>query len=436
MNQMDLRRLFAVGTGVGIEIGAEDLNVVMVRVRPSGVAVLGRKTIAGFRERPAAEWGSEYSQFLKSVGGSHLAATALLPRGDVVVRPIAMPGISDRDLASAISFQVDSLHPYAEEEARYGWARLPKTPVILTGIARGGAIERYSELFAEAGVKLASLTFSAAALYSALRLLSVPPAGGFLGTASANGCTELYGESPARPVLSAVVDSGDERALSLAAAELRLPEESQPASLSELLPVPLQTPEGYDPSRDAMPYATALAGACPRLALQVNLLPAERRATSSRAIYVPTAALAVALAGLLIAMVAQGKIQERRHLEQLQAEIARLEPLAGKVNEAEQAAVRAQARIRMLDSFRRRTPADLEVLAELTKMLAAPAWLSALDVTREGVNLSGETEQAALLLRTLDNSKLFQNSEFTLPIARSGGLEIFRIRAQREGAPK
>jgi Tfp pilus assembly protein PilN len=151
---------------------------------------------------------------------------------------------------------------------------------------------------------------------------------------------------------------------------------------------------------------------------------------------VPTAALGTVLAGLLIAFVAQGRMQERRHLEQLTAEIARLEPLARQVAEAEKAAEHAAAQIQLLDGFRRRTQSDLDVLAELTKLLAPPAWLSALDLTRDNVSLAGETEQAALLLRTLDNSKLFQNSEFTLPIARSGGLEIFRIRAQREGAPK
>ena len=433
---MDVRQLLAVGTGVGIEIGAEDLRVVMARVRPSGVTVLGAAVIAGFRERAVADWGAEYSSFLKAHGGSHLAATALVPRTEVIVRQVTMPGVPNRDLPSAIAFQVDSLHPYEENEARYGWARLPKTPSVVLGIGKAGMIERYADLFAEAGVKLASLTFSAAALYSGLRLLAVPPAAGFLAIAARNGRTELYGESPARPLLSAVVENGQERALAMVAAELRLPDEAQPVSIADLLPVPQRTPEGYDLSREALGYAAALAGACPRLALPLNLLPPERRATSSRAIYVPTAALGTVLAGLLIAFVAQGRMQERRHLEQLTAEIARLEPLASQVAEAEKAAGHSAAQIQLLDGFRRRTQSDLDVLAELTKLLAPPAWLSALDLTRDNVSLAGETEQAALLLRTLDNSKLFQNSEFTLPIARSGGLEIFRIRAQREGAPK
>jgi len=64
----DLRKLLAFGSGVGIEIGATDLEVAAVRVRPTGIRVLGRVTIRNFAGRPAAEWGAEYARFLKSLG--------------------------------------------------------------------------------------------------------------------------------------------------------------------------------------------------------------------------------------------------------------------------------------------------------------------------------------------------------------------------------
>ena len=54
----DLRKLLAFGSGVGIEIGAKDLEVVVARVRPSSVEVLGHLTIENYAETPAAEWGS------------------------------------------------------------------------------------------------------------------------------------------------------------------------------------------------------------------------------------------------------------------------------------------------------------------------------------------------------------------------------------------
>ena len=37
---VDLRKLLAFGSGIGIEIGATDLEVAAARVRPSGIHVL------------------------------------------------------------------------------------------------------------------------------------------------------------------------------------------------------------------------------------------------------------------------------------------------------------------------------------------------------------------------------------------------------------
>ena len=59
IDQLGIRKLLAFGTGVGVEIHAEDLEVALVRVRPNGIRVLGRISIRSFRSRPAAEWGAD-----------------------------------------------------------------------------------------------------------------------------------------------------------------------------------------------------------------------------------------------------------------------------------------------------------------------------------------------------------------------------------------
>ncbi|HLJ18299.1 MAG TPA: hypothetical protein VKV15_27660, partial [Bryobacteraceae bacterium] len=170
-----LRKWLAVGTGVGIEIGVEELRVVVARVRPAGVKLLGSATVSRFRERPASEWGADYAAFLQKLSATHLAATVLLPRHEIIVRQIALPGVADRDLDSAVRLQLDTLHPYPEEDAMADWARIGKTGMVLVGITRRSVVERYSSLLAEAGVKVAALTFSAAALHSATHLLCEPP---------------------------------------------------------------------------------------------------------------------------------------------------------------------------------------------------------------------------------------------------------------------
>lgn len=430
----DLRRLLAVGTGVGIRIGTHALDVVAVRVRPSAVTVLGHTSIHAFRQRPAADWGAEYAGFLRSLGLSHLAATALLPRNEVIVRQIWLPGVSDREMPSAIQYQMDALHPYGEDEIQCAWVRLGRTPAVLVGIARQSVIEHYADLFTEAGIQLASLTFSAVALYSALRLFPAPLPEGFVTVLPDGDTVEVYGESPTRPVFSALLDLPAERAAALAGAELRLQPGAEPARLNDLAPAPKTAPEGFDLAASAHAYATALVAACPRLAPAANLLPPERRSTSSRAVFVPTAALASMLLLLVAALIAQARIQERRHLEALEAEIRRLEPRAAQVAALARTAEQLRARVLLLDEFRRRTHKDLDTIHELTRLLEPPAWLNALELTRDSATLSGEAEQAAALLKTLDASPYFRNSEFVIPIARSGSMELFRIRAAREGA--
>lgn len=429
----ELRKWVAVGTGVGLEVGARDLRLTVARVRPTGARVLGAAVIENFRERPAAEWGAEYAAFLKRLGVAHLAATVLLPRREVIVRLLALPGVPNRDLAAAIGFQIDALHPYPEDEATWVWSRLDGSDSVLIGIARRELIAHYVSLFAEAGVKVAAFTFSAAALYSALRLLGAPPKGGFLALRETEEGVEAYGESEARPVLSAEFPASRERAAALAAAELRLPSETEPLEVAEVLPAPKTFPSYFDLTRQALSYAAALAGARPALALPLNLLPAEHRASGSRAVYLPTVILLALLAAAGVGLAAVSPIEDRRYLAALRAEIARLEPQARKAAELDQAVQAARARAQLLDDFRRRSKADLDLLAELTRLLAPPAWLNQLELTRDSVTLAGDAEQAAGLLKLLDESPLLHNSEFTMPIARVGEAEAFRIRSLREG---
>jgi hypothetical protein len=433
MTATDFKKWLAVGTGIGVEIGRENLTVTAVRVRPSGVKVLGEMTIPHFRDQPASEWGSAYTSFLKKLGVTHLAATVLLPRDEVMVRQLALPGVTDRDLAAAIRFELDSLNPYSEEETVFDWARIGKSASVLIGITRRAVLSHYTALFAGAGVKVRSFTFSAPTIYSALRLLSTPSADGFLAMEETEGALEVYGESPARPLFSARIDGAAEKARALAVAELRLPPETEPAALDEVLPLPLASPADYDPSRAALAYATALAGACPLRPLAVNLLPAEQRQSSSRMRYVPTLTLASLVVLLSGAVLAYPKYASRQYLGRLHQEIQKLDPPARKAADLDRQIAVTRNRAQTLDNFRRHTKEDLDALNELTQMLAPPTWLNSLQLTRDSVTIAGEAEQAAALIQLLDSSHQFRGSSFALPLQRSAGGEMFSIRSSRQG---
>jgi Tfp pilus assembly protein PilN len=433
MTSIDFAKWLAIGTGIGIEIGSQDLTITVVRLRPNGVRVLGELTISRFREQAAAEWGAAYAGFLQKLGVRHLAATILLPRDEVTVRQISLPGVTDKDLASAVRFEIDSLNPHSEEEVAYDWGRIGKTSSVLIAITLRSVVERYTALFSQAGVKAGCFTFSAPTIYSALRLLSTPPKDGFLAMEPAEDGLEVYGESATRPIFSARLDQPSDRVRTLAVSELRLPPETEAAALRDQLPQPLAQPETYEPSRACLSYAAALAGAGPLRPLTVNLLPREQRQSASRLRYVPTAVLGSIVLLLLVAVLAYPSYSDRHYLGLVQAQIRQFDPLAKKAAAVDRETANARNRSQTLDNFRQQTRQDLDALNELTHLLAPPAWLDSLQLARTSVNITGETDQAAALIKLLDGSRQFQGSSFSLPLQKTTGGERFSIRSARKG---
>ena len=431
MSTTDFRKWLAFGTGVGIELGRQDLTATVVRLRPSGVRVLGQLMIPRFREQPAAEWGEEYASFLQKLGVRHLAATVLLPREEVTVRQVLLPGVSDKDLAAAIRFEIDSLNPYSEEEAAYDGARIGKTSSVLVGISRRSSLDRYIALLSQAGVKVASFSFSGPAIYSALRLYA-EPSDGLVALGEDDDEIEVYGESPTRPLFSARLDQSADRARTLAVSELRLPPEIEATALHLQLPQPVAQPENYDHVRSALSYAAAVSGASLRHPLSLNLLPPEQRRSASRLRYVPTAVLGSIVLLLAIAALAYPKYSDNHYRELLQAQIRALDPVAHKASDAERQTTIVRNRAQTLDTFRQQTKDDLDALNELTHLLAPPAWLDSMQMTRTSVNLTGQTDQAAALIKLLDSSRHFQGSAFSLPLQKGSGGEIFSIRTARK----
>ena len=427
----ELRKLVRFGSGVGIEIGAKDLAVVAARVRPGGIRILGRLAIPDFAARPAAEWGADYARFLHSLGAGYLSAAVLLPRREVVVRQVALPGVAAADMEAAIRFQLDSLHPYGEDDISWGWS--PGGPgSAMVGIALRSAVDRYIQLFTAAGILVSNFTFQAAALHAAIGLNGAGHPEGFVALGPAAGAVQVYGESPARPIFSAELEMPEERAAALALAELRLPPDTAPLKLEEALPQPEGNPADNDLSRSAMPYATALAGAFPWLAPAANLLPPEDRRYGSRVMWVPTAVLAVALIAILGGAAVWWRVSQRRYLDSLHAQIATLAPRQQRAAFLARETTHALARAQFLDQYRTQTRRDLDLLSQLTRLIESPAWTRSISIDRDTVRLSGETPQATALWKILDSSRLFRNSNLDSNQPSGAGGENFAISATRE----
>ena len=187
--------------------------------------------------------------------------------------------------------------------------------------------------------------------------------------------------------------------------------------------------------RRALPFAASLGSACPRLSSKLNLLPVEQRQTGSRAIWIPTVLFGVIALLLATALAAFPGFEDRRFAKSLQAEIAKIRPQVERSAAIDRQMDTARRRTLLLDDFRRRAKSDMDVLQEMTRILPPPTWLNTLEIGRSQVVIGGETDQAAPLLKTIDDSPLFESSEFATPPVRTPTGWFFRIRTNRE-APK
>ncbi len=422
----DWTRYLAFGTSVGIAIGDSNLEVALVRARPNGITVAAQATISDYRHRTPAEWGREFRDFLIKNGEKHLSATILLPRREVIVRLASVPGVQKKDIPAALEFQIDSMHPYGDEPVAFAWAKADATTVMV-GIIRSSKLDDYVEAFQQAGIAVAGFTFSASAVYSALRLFGKAPKDFAIVHDVGNGLLEIYGESTSKPVFSAEFDMAPARAIALAYSELRLTGQ-EPTTFDRALPVPRNVV-----TVDTLAYATALAPLARWNAQYANLLPAARRTVHSRARFIPTVVLGLMLAVVGIAWLVYVEIRDQRYLDQLQAEISKVQPNAARADALDRRTAEHRARVSLLDQYRQRTQGDIEILAELSRIIPNTVWTSNIDIAPDSVTLTGEADQAAPLLKILDSSPYFRDSGFSGGVMRGGqNGESFRIKTYRK----
>ncbi|MCY4586818.1 MAG: pilus assembly protein PilM [Bryobacterales bacterium] len=474
---MNLRKLFRVGTGCGIEVRGDDLLVVAAKSRPKGVSVLGRQVLARFRERPPHEWGTEYAEFVKDLGLSHLAATVSIPRNDVIVRQIQLPPVKGKDLAAAVHYQIDTLHPFGEDEVYHAYAPLRgiekeggDLPVGIV-IAEKQKIDQYADLFETAGIPVSSFSVTAAAFFTGVRVRWDNPPVPFLITDFQDQQLEIYGEGNNRPLFSAAFDLSvlpPTRALHLAGSDLRLEgEESavlavcgessgssggvegidsasadhlaleadgtfEQRSISEILPSPTAAPIDFEVRRDAAAMAVALEAACPRLGWRANLLPLERRKSGSRWIYAPSLVLGSLLILILLGHLLRGTIQDRAYVQALRTEQERLAESVSKAQSSRDSIADARRRIGRLQFLAKRTELDMGVLAELSELIPDTAWLKTLTLEDEGIVITGEAESAAPLLGRLNDARYLTEAAFSTSLREIEGGQSFRIAAIRQ----
>jgi Tfp pilus assembly protein PilN len=386
-----------------------------------------------------------------------------LDRSLVTVKVIELPRAVAGDLAQMVAFELERHVPFPPEDMRFDWKALPSKadgPLRVLVIAcERRTIERPLRLLEEPRRKPLALT---AACHDLRALLPRSlPARRAVWAHRHGGTTELVllGRGNLRlsrsvPVhdgrdllaeiertralipwreFDALWISGDDAERFLTApelADLNVPVSEPPygpaaAALVEALPA-------EEPGAALLSLAVAAGSRRPVL----NLLPeAVRPWTFSRA-QIATAVTVAATTLLGLALLFGQAYQKERYLDRIAQEIRRLDP---EVKAVERMLTDVTQKKRVLASLGIAQDGRIRALPlmrELTNLLPQDAWLQALNMDRQGVEITGQANAASQLIPLLEASPWLERVEFTSPVTKGQGKEQFRVKAAWEPGPK
>jgi Tfp pilus assembly protein PilN len=410
-------------------------------------------------EDPAATLAAELRS--RGLGAGRLRLG--LDRRLAVVKAVELPQAAGGDLARMIGFDLERHVPFPPEQTRFDWVALPSDPEeprrVLVAAAEARTVERPLALVAGAKRRPTSLTVACHAL-PVLLPRPLPPRhavwahrhDGVADLLFLDGRTLLTSRQVAaadaaelarevRRSLPVVRWSGaDLLWLSGLAgddasawrdeltAALRVSAAAPPFAASAL-PLVAQLP-----ADDQGPGLLALAVAAETRSPALNLLPAAARPWAPSRGQLVTAGMVAVIAALGLSLGLVHVVRTERYLARVSAEIRRLEPEAKAVDGlAEELARKRRVLAALASAEEGRVPA-LPVLRELTETLPAGAWLQALAMDRQGVELTGQADGASALIPLLEASSRLERAELTSPVTKTQSKEQFRIRAAWENA--
>jgi Tfp pilus assembly protein PilN len=426
--------------------------------RLSVVAVTGRERVEHFvvenAEDPAGTLAAELTA--RGLAGRRLRVG--LNRRQVVVKAIDLPRTAGNDLARMIGFDLERHVPFPPENARFDWVQLPSAPEgprrVLVAAAERRTVERSLALLAGAKRRPATLTVACHDLIALLpRVLAARRT---VWAHRHGGVADLLFLDDRALLTSRQVIAADAETL---AREIQRSLELVRWSSCDTVWLSGDDAEfwradlvaSFGMAVSAPPYAEpwvrhiaalpvgdegaallALAVTAGPRRPALDLLPVEARPwTPSREQLVTASMVAVtALLGLSFSLT--HVIKTERYLGRLTQEIRRLEPEAKTVDRLAAELAGKRRVLAALESAEAGHIQALPVLRELTETLPASAWLQALAMDRQGLELTGQSDAASALIPLLEASSQLERVEFTSPVTKAQNKEQFRIRAAWE----
>lgn len=397
--------------------------------------------------------------------------TVGLPRRLVTMRSVSMPAVGEEELQGILDYEVERHVPFPLEETQYDFqvlVRDAEQATVLLAATRKEEIGRYLALLEEAGIKPTALGVSTFASLNAL----------------------LYNQERGAAPLRAIIDLRDGE-VELGLTKKGIFRYSRYLALGPAAPLDLLVPElstlfgqleangsqhagrisiagpsagrgdllhhlaertgleveflhpfrrikasGVDPQMaHSLGAAVGLAlNGLVTLPLDIDLLPKEMAPSRRDPGLAMTFRLLALIAVLSLAFIVNGAIRERRALADLTTRLSQVQSEAAKVEQLKGEVASLASQITTLETIDREEVRKLDVLRELFQILPKGMTLTLFTVEKREVRIGGViTGSASDLISILEQSPLFENAQFTSPVAQRGAEgQEFQIKAVLE----
>jgi len=397
-----------------------------------------------------------------------------LPRRFVTMRSVNMPAVGDEELRGILDYEVERHIPFPPEEVYYDFQVLERDAekaTVLLAAARKEEIGRYFALLQEAGIRPTAIGVSTCAslntlLYNQER--DAEPLSAIIDLRNGEAELGLARKGILRSARYVTLDPSaplevlaSEISALLAQLEVN---GSQPAGrisisgtgagrgdllhhLTErtglatefLQPFRRIKTQGVDPlAAHSLGAAVGLAlnGLVP-LPLAIDLLPKELAPARRDPRLATTFRLTALIVVLGLAYLVNGAIRERHALSELTAKLHRVQTEAAKVEQLKGEVGTLARQIATLRTIDQEEIRKLDILRELVQILPKGVVLTLFSVEKREVKIGGTIPGSASdLISILEQSPVFENAQFTSPVAQRGAEgQEFQVKAIVETKP-
>lgn len=450
--------------GLGVAVGSREVSLVHLTKRALRVSLRHARTVPlpeSGRERAEA-YEQALNQFLRDIEVTPDRVVLCLSRRVACVSRLMVPETARGSLSQVIDYEVERLLPFPREDIYYDYLAYEaggeerRLGVVIFCLPRR-EVDEHLVILTQAQVRPQMVTLSSAALASALAFCHPPSDLPCVLVAPEDGQVEVGFIEKKRLVAShlfslsqmreqarfaEVLAQGVARNLpGASAAETAVFAWSTNGSLpltvdaehdlGALVTARFSPVGGESLPVEALPALGAALQAVGEAAVEVNLLPLDKRAQREKRLSPLTLALAGLVFLLGIVWAVSVVVQERRLLNLLTQQVETLTPEVRQIQAQEEEATRLRASLQSLDATTRARLIPL--LSNLSEVVPTDVYLTSFRYKDGDVELSGVAARPASdLVATLESSPCLRNVAPKAPFTKTANGETFTLGAQVE----